>query len=57
MPNLAGAEVLGRHQVQTEWVPETGVPVWQHSGKVSNGFCGEGGKVLKAQATKDLVWR
>lgn len=57
MPNLAGAEVLGRRQVQAEWVPETGVPVWQHSGKVSNGFCGKGGKVLKAQATKDLVWR
>lgn len=34
MPNRARAEVLGRGQVQAEWMPETGVPVWCQTASV-----------------------
>lgn len=38
------------------WAPDTGVPVWQHSGMVPNDLCGKEGKVLRVQEAKDLVW-
>lgn len=47
---------MWRRQALGAWAPETGVPVWQHSGMVTNGFCGKEGKVLRVQEARDLVW-
>lgn len=37
------------------WAPDTGVPVWRHSGMVPNDLCGKEGKVLRVQEAKDCL--